>query len=122
MNFGDIKCTVDYAKSFFLQGNLEVARPNLIIKIIFGDFDSIQFIMMFQIFSINRYRDRYINKECNIRDGIVNCNLVYMHNRFDRDASAVARSEEHTSELQSRRYLHSFPTRRSSDLQRPVYQ
>src|ERR1035437_1514456 len=28
------------------------------------------------------------------------------------------RSEEHTSELQSRRYLHSFPTRRSSDLRR----
>src|SRR3712207_1999351 len=28
----------------------------------------------------------------------------------------VERSEEHTSELQSRRYLHSFPTRRSSDL------
>src|ERR1035437_6836227 len=27
------------------------------------------------------------------------------------------RSEEHTSALQSRRYLHSFPTRRSSDLQ-----
>src|SRR3712207_4152890 len=26
------------------------------------------------------------------------------------------RSEEHTSELQSRRYLHSFPTLRSSDL------
>src|ERR1035437_5867964 len=26
------------------------------------------------------------------------------------------RSEEHTSELQSPRYLHSFPTRRSSDL------
>src|SRR3712207_1436219 len=26
-----------------------------------------------------------------------------------------SRSEEHTSELQSRRYLHSFPTRRSSD-------
>src|ERR1035437_7480485 len=26
------------------------------------------------------------------------------------------RSEEHTSELQSRRYLHSVPTRRSSDL------
>src|SRR5947209_6579112 len=26
------------------------------------------------------------------------------------------RSEEHTSELQSRQYLHSFPTRRSSDL------
>src|SRR5947209_8559551 len=32
-------------------------------------------------------------------------------------ASATAsRSEEHTSELQSRQYLHSFPTRRSSDL------
>src|SRR5476651_1079911 len=28
----------------------------------------------------------------------------------------VERSEEHTSELQSRQYLHSFPTRRSSDL------
>src|ERR1044072_8698879 len=28
----------------------------------------------------------------------------------------LARSEEHTSELQSHRYLHSFPTRRSSDL------
>src|SRR3712207_6401540 len=27
-----------------------------------------------------------------------------------------SRSEEHTSELQSRQYLHSFPTRRSSDL------
>src|SRR5476649_1224311 len=29
---------------------------------------------------------------------------------------AQARSEEHTSELQSHRDLHSFPTRRSSDL------
>src|SRR5476649_813302 len=29
-----------------------------------------------------------------------------------------ARSEEHTSELQSHRDLHSFPTRRSSDLRR----
>src|ERR1035437_7236784 len=28
----------------------------------------------------------------------------------------ILRSEEHTSELQSRQYLHSFPTRRSSDL------
>src|ERR1035437_9544258 len=28
----------------------------------------------------------------------------------------ASRSEEHTSELQSHRYLHSFPTRRSSDL------
>src|SRR5476649_187892 len=30
--------------------------------------------------------------------------------------AAVFRSEEHTSELQSHRDLHSFPTRRSSDL------
>src|SRR5476649_383021 len=30
--------------------------------------------------------------------------------------SSAARSEEHTSELQSHRDLHSFPTRRSSDL------
>src|SRR5476649_2102472 len=30
----------------------------------------------------------------------------------------AARSEEHTSELQSHRDLHSFPTRRSSDLER----
>src|SRR5476649_101288 len=32
------------------------------------------------------------------------------------------RSEEHTSELQSHRDLHSFPTRRSSDLARRVHQ
>src|SRR5476649_1734965 len=31
-------------------------------------------------------------------------------------AANLARSEEHTSELQSHRDLHSFPTRRSSDL------
>src|SRR5476649_2529139 len=31
-------------------------------------------------------------------------------------ALCVTRSEEHTSELQSHRDLHSFPTRRSSDL------
>src|SRR5476649_1979937 len=31
-------------------------------------------------------------------------------------AQEAARSEEHTSELQSHRDLHSFPTRRSSDL------
>src|SRR5882672_888400 len=31
-------------------------------------------------------------------------------------AFVVLRSEEHTSELQSHRDLHSFPTRRSSDL------
>src|ERR671917_572238 len=36
----------------------------------------------------------------------------------DRDGSGELhiRSEEHTSELQSHRDLHSFPTRRSSDL------
>src|SRR5476649_2460046 len=35
------------------------------------------------------------------------------------DAERGARSEEHTSELQSHRDLHSFPTRRSSDLSPP---
>src|ERR1041385_21999 len=34
--------------------------------------------------------------------------------------SSWNRSEEHTSELQSRRDLHSFPTRRSSDLAGPL--
>src|SRR5882672_5928712 len=33
-----------------------------------------------------------------------------------RVRAELARSEEHTSELQSHRDLHSFPTRRSSDL------
>src|SRR5260221_316425 len=36
-----------------------------------------------------------------------------------RTEVTVSRSEEHTSELQSHRDLHSFPTRRSSDLTRP---
>src|SRR6202049_1113013 len=35
---------------------------------------------------------------------------------IDRVNSSSLRSEEHTSELQSHRDLHSFPTRRSSDL------
>src|SRR5476649_1638212 len=35
---------------------------------------------------------------------------------FSRSSPQEARSEEHTSELQSHRDLHSFPTRRSSDL------
>src|ERR1035437_3427892 len=34
----------------------------------------------------------------------------------NRLVSKTHRSEEHTSELQSRQYLHAFPTRRSSDL------
>src|SRR5476649_1307669 len=34
------------------------------------------------------------------------------------DLSTQPRSEEHTSELQSHRDLHSFPTRRSSDLRK----
>src|SRR5476649_456950 len=37
----------------------------------------------------------------------------------DEHGERIARSEEHTSELQSHRDLHSFPTRRSSDLQCP---
>src|SRR5882672_11133124 len=43
------------------------------------------------------------------------------HPRTGDEPSAQRRdrSEEHTSELQSHRDLHSFPTRRSSDLSRP---
>src|SRR5476649_1917558 len=39
-----------------------------------------------------------------------------------RKTTPTSRSEEHTSELQSHRDLHSFPTRRSSDLliDRPI--
>src|SRR5476649_1306964 len=37
----------------------------------------------------------------------------------DESACRQCRSEEHTSELQSHRDLHSFPTRRSSDLALP---
>src|SRR5882672_1118606 len=37
-----------------------------------------------------------------------------------KDASPNDRSEEHTSELQSHSDLHSFPTRRSSDLSRTI--
>src|SRR5215204_5445675 len=35
---------------------------------------------------------------------------------YPRELAISSRSEEHTSELQSHRDLHSFPTRRSSDL------
>src|ERR1035437_298395 len=38
------------------------------------------------------------------------------HGRGSDGVVDHTRSEEHTSELQSRRDLHSFPTRRSSDL------
>src|SRR6202022_41884 len=43
-------------------------------------------------------------------------NLVTGLLRPDRGEILVDRSEEHTSELPSHRDLHSFPTRRSSDL------
>src|SRR5947207_81392 len=39
--------------------------------------------------------------------------------KFDGKDYPVTRSEEHTSELQSHSDLHSFPTRRSSDLASP---
>src|SRR5476649_2451398 len=38
------------------------------------------------------------------------------HNRWSHSEYSRMRSEEHTSELQSHSDLHSFPTRRSSDL------
>src|SRR5476649_1518886 len=42
--------------------------------------------------------------------------IQFHHSGHRRPAAADERSEEHTSELQSHRDLHSFPTRRSSDL------
>src|SRR6476646_10517762 len=49
---------------------------------------------------------------CNGFSGIggVSCNCIWCY------GDTSTRSEEHTSELQSHRDLHSFPTRRSSDL------
>src|SRR5882672_7450493 len=41
---------------------------------------------------------------------------LFHHRRPDVLPALELRSEEHTSELQSHRDLHSFPTRRSSDL------
>src|SRR5882672_7394562 len=38
--------------------------------------------------------------------------------QLEEKSGGRSRSEEHTSELQSHRDLHSFPTRRSSDLRR----
>src|SRR5476649_2066179 len=44
--------------------------------------------------------------------------LIGRDHRLDFLAGDEPRSEEHTSELQSHSDLHSFPTRRSSDLRR----
>src|SRR5476649_1102061 len=51
-------------------------------------------------------------------DGALNGVLghAFLFRLFDRGEQARVRSEEHTSELQSHSDLHSFPTRRSSDL------
>src|SRR5882672_4526245 len=54
-----------------------------------------------------RRRQRY--RSAHLRNRLVPADFV--DERCD-----TARSEEHTSELQSHRDLHSFPTRRSSDL------
>src|SRR5947209_6023676 len=43
-------------------------------------------------------------------------NELFTVNSFPVASPRWIRSEEHTSELQSRQYLYSFPTRRSSDL------
>src|SRR5882672_3348198 len=53
---------------------------------------------------------------------IIEVHLIFDHEFFPEPADEAAypvvvrRSEEHTSELQSHSDLHSFPTRRSSDL------
>src|SRR5579875_3708309 len=41
---------------------------------------------------------------------------VWMRSSWQKSFARPSRSEEHTSELQSHSDLHSFPTRRSSDL------
>src|ERR1035437_7018039 len=48
--------------------------------------------------------------------GTVEIDETYMGSKKYEARRKRARSEEDTSELQSHRYLHSFPTRRSSDL------
>src|ERR1044072_5452200 len=51
--------------------------------------------------------------------GVAEADIVATAHALGRAVSGgddVGRSEEHKSELQSHRYLHSFPTRRSSDL------
>src|SRR4030095_10572507 len=44
------------------------------------------------------------------------CGMPAVGDARERHSVKFYRSEEHTSELQSHRDLHSFPTRRSSDL------
>src|SRR5471032_1694709 len=46
--------------------------------------------------------------------------LVHQNVELAKKLVHVLRSEEHTSELQSHHDLHSFPTRRSSDLFLPL--
>src|ERR1044072_2943544 len=48
--------------------------------------------------------------------GDVSLEVSYVGNRAFHQPVQYDRSEEHTSELQSHRYIHSFPPRRSSDL------
>src|SRR5476649_2818726 len=51
-----------------------------------------------------------------VADGAADAVILAPLDEVGRDAALHDRSEEHTSELQSHRDLHSFPTRRSSDL------
>src|SRR5215218_52360 len=44
------------------------------------------------------------------------CQILLASSKGERPPRIAERSEEHTSELQSHSDLHSFPTRRSSDL------
>src|ERR1044072_113915 len=54
-------------------------------------------------------------------DGDAFCADLLANVAVGETCTLAFRSEEHTSELQSHRYIHSFPTRRSSDLDRCVY-
>src|SRR5262252_4971354 len=53
-----------------------------------------------------------------LHDNGIDVQQVRIKGLFNVEHEPVARSEEHTSELQSHSDLHSFPTRRSSDLER----
>src|SRR5476649_1059359 len=63
-------------------------------------------------------RDGVIEIEGRGRIGVLEIHGGGSTGRAHQRAGDDARSEEHTSELQSHRDLHSFPTRRSSDLPR----
>src|ERR1044072_7024702 len=62
------------------------------------------------------WRMRLLPSRCLIPDSCSISKASEICDRFCVRSGHAGRSEEHTSGLPSHRYLHSFPTRRSSDL------